>query len=92
MKLAISLHEIKRRDRSRIGGKGFALARMQRLGLHVPEALCISTDAYMEYVTSTGLGNQMHMELYRKPFDEMRWEELWDTALRIRNLFIKTPM
>lgn len=92
MKLAISLHEITRRDRSRVGGKGFALARMQRRGLRVPEALCICTDAYMEYVSSTGLRDQMHMELLRKPFDEMRWEEIWDTSLRIRNLFIRTPM
>ena len=65
---------------------------MQRRGLRVPEALCISTDAYMEYVLPTGLRDQMRMALFRKPFDEMRWEEIWDTALRIRNLFIKTPM
>ena len=92
MKLALSLHEITRRDRSRVGGKGFALAEMQRSGIQVPEALCISTDAYMEHVSSTGLREQMHMELYRKPFDEMRWEEIWDTSLRIRNMFLKTPM
>lgn len=92
MKLALSLHEITRRDRSRVGGKGFALAEMQRSGMQVPEALCISTDAYQDYLSSTGLREQMHMELYRKPFDEMRWEEIWDTALRIRNMFIKTPM
>ena len=39
-----------------------------------------------------GLRDQMHMELYRKPFEEMRWEEIWDSALRIRNMFVKTPM
>jgi pyruvate,water dikinase len=92
MKLALSLNEITQKDRPRIGGKGFALAMMQRRGMRVPEALCISTEAYQEYVSSTGLRDQMHMELYRKPFDEMRWEEIWDTALRIRNMFSKTPM
>jgi phosphohistidine swiveling domain-containing protein len=92
MKLALSLHEVTGKDRALIGGKGFALAAMQRSGLRVPEALCVSTEAYQEYVTSTGLRDQMHMELYRKPFEEMRWEEIWDTALRIRNLFAKTPM
>jgi len=92
MKLALSLHEVTEKDRSRIGGKGSALAAMQKSGLRVPEALCVSTEAYQEYVTSTGLQDQMHMELYRKPFEEMRWEEIWDTALRIRNLFSKTPM
>jgi rifampicin phosphotransferase len=92
MKLSLSLPKITQKDRVRIGGKGFALAMMQRQGMHVPEALCISTEAYQEYLSSTGLRDQMHMELYRKPFEEMRWEEIWDTALRIRNLFSKTPM
>ncbi len=92
MKLTLSLREITEKDRSHVGGKGFALAAMHRSGLHVPEALCISTEAYQEYVSSTGLLAQMHMELFRKPFEEMRWEEIWDTALRIRNLFAKTPM
>jgi pyruvate,water dikinase len=92
MKLALSLHEITEKDRFLIGGKGFALAMMQQSGMHVPEAICISTEAYQEYVTSTGLVARLHMELFRKRFEQMRWEEIWDTALRIRNLFAKTPM
>ena len=32
------------------------------------------------------------MELGRKPLDSMRWEELWDTALRIRSKFLATPV
>jgi pyruvate,water dikinase len=32
------------------------------------------------------------MEFNRKDFAEVRWEEMWDAALRIRNLFINTPM
>jgi phosphohistidine swiveling domain-containing protein len=90
MKLALSLHEILQKDRPRVGGKGFALAMMQRRGMHVPDALCISVEAYQKYVSSTGLRDQIHIELYRKPFEEMRWEEIWDSALRIRNMFLKT--
>jgi phosphoenolpyruvate synthase/pyruvate phosphate dikinase len=92
MTLVLSLDEITQKDRAWIGGKGFALATLQRGGVQVPEALCISTEAYLKYVASTGLRDQMHMELYRKPFEEMRWEEIWDTALRIRNFFVKTPL
>ena len=92
MKMTLALHEITERDRSRIGGKGFALAAMQKTGLRVPEAICISTEAYEEYVTSTALREQMLMELFRKPFEQMRWEEIWDAALRIRNLFAKTAL
>ena len=92
MNLTLFLHEITKEDRPRVGGKGFALALMQRRGMHVPDALCITTEAYQEYVSSTGLRELMHMELYRKPFDQMRWEEIWDTSLRIRNMFAKTPL
>jgi len=92
MKLVLSLQEITEKDRPRVGGKGFVLAAIQKSGLLVPEAICISTEAYQKYVSSTGLLGQMHMQLFRKPFEDMRWEEVWDTALRIRNLFAKTPM
>ncbi len=32
------------------------------------------------------------MELGRKPMDEMRWEEIWDAALRIRAMFLSHPL
>lgn len=92
MSLVLPLHEIGEKDRPRVGGKGVALALMAKRGLRVPEAVCITTEAYREYVNSTGLGNQIVMELYRKAAEEMRWEEIWDTSLRIRNFFSRTPI
>jgi pyruvate,water dikinase len=41
---------------------------------------------------STGLSENLVMTLYRKAFNYMRWEEIWDTALRIRNLFLQTEI
>ena len=32
------------------------------------------------------------VELGRKPLDAMRWEELWDTALRIRSAFLRSEV
>lgn len=32
------------------------------------------------------------MELYRKPFEEMRWEEIWDTVLRILLVLVAAPL
>jgi len=90
MNLVLPLHEISEKDRPRVGGKGIALVLMAKKGLQVPEAVCITTEAYTEYVKSTGLGDHIVMELYRKPFEEMRWEEIWDTSLRIRNFFSRT--
>lgn len=92
MSFVLSLHKITKKDRPRVGGKGFSLSIMARRGMNVPDALCISTGAYQEYVRSTGLRDIIFMELGRKSFEEMRWEEIWDTALRIRNFFLKTPI
>jgi pyruvate,water dikinase len=92
MSLLLDLQEIHEADLPRVGGKGFALAQLVQAGLRVPRALCVTTEAYESYLSATGLRDQILFELLRKPFEEMRWEEIWDTALRIRNLFLKTSL
>ncbi len=69
-----------------------AVGRMSHAGLTVPPALCLVADAYREYVERTGLLARIILELSRKAFDEMRWEEIWDAALRIRGMFLREPM
>ncbi|MFC1579479.1 PEP/pyruvate-binding domain-containing protein [Thermodesulfobacteriota bacterium] len=88
----LPLEKVTDQDRPRVGGKAFALARMAREGIRVPRSLCVGTEAYRQYARETGLEERILLELYRKPFEEMRWEEVWDTALRVRNLFLKTPI
>jgi pyruvate,water dikinase len=90
--LVLSLEQIGSDDRESVGGKSFALATMVKNGMKVPEALCLRVDAYHRYLETTGLGARILMEFNRKDFAEVRWEEMWDAALRIRNLFINTPM
>lgn len=92
MKPVLSLAEITDADRGEVGGKAHALAVMHRAGLQVPGALCIPAAVYRHYVRVTGLGERILMELGRKEFQEMRWEEMWDAALRIRNMFLTTPL
>jgi pyruvate,water dikinase len=92
MSLIIHLDRISDQDRERVGGKGFALAMMARSRMNVPQALCITTEAYNHYVGSTGLRERILLELNRKGFGEMRWEEMWDASLRIRNIFLNTPI
>lgn len=75
-----------------VGGKALALARMARAGIAVPPFLAVTTTAYSAYLAATGLRARILTELDRKAFADMRWEELWDTALRIRNLFLTTPL
>ncbi len=75
-----------------VGGKALALARMARAGMVVPPFVAIATNAYEAYLQTTGLRTRILFELERKDFADMRWEELWDVALRIRNLFQTTPL
>ena len=88
----IPLTDVRSGDTSLVGGKAVSLARLHHSGVNVPAGLCITTLAYTNYVDQTGLRERMHMELERKPLEDMRWEEMWDAALRIRNMFLVTPM
>ena len=88
----LPLEQITAADTRQVGGKTVALAALARLGYRVPGSLAIPCDYYRRYLNETGLNDRLTMELGRKDFSQMRWEELWDAALRIRNLFLTTPL
>jgi pyruvate,water dikinase len=92
MNWILTAAEVTQNDRSRIGGKGYALALLSRNGFRIPETVCLTVDTYNEFVIKTGLRERILLELHRKEFKEMRWEEIWDCATRIRNMFLRTPM
>jgi pyruvate,water dikinase len=92
MNWTIPLAEIDDSDRHRVGGKGFALASMFKKGFNIPDTLCVSSELYDAYVARSGLRERIQLELHRKDFKEMRWEEIWDCATRIRNLFLRAPI
>ena len=89
---ALPFQDIQLEDRAQVGGKTYTLALMERNGFIVPTGLGVTVESYRAYVSATGLAERIHMELGRKRFEDMRWEEIWDAALRIRNLFLKTPL
>jgi|WetSurMetagenome_2_1015567.scaffolds.fasta_scaffold01107_12 rifampicin phosphotransferase len=88
MRWVLGLHEIGEAERHIVGGKFYALAQMARGGLKIPSAFCITAETYNEYVSITGLRERILLDLHRKDFNQMRWEEIWDAALRVRNLFL----
>lgn len=92
MTLILSLDQLAGADVSLVGGKAASLAKMYQAGIKVPETICVTSEAYRSYVTRTGLSEKILLEIERKPFGEMRWEELWDSSLRLRNLFLTTTM
>src|SRR5210317_2267576 len=91
MKTTYLLSEISR-DSKLFGGKATALWRLQKAGLRLPATLCISTEAYKQFVSASSIKEKIQLELHRKKFSDMRWEEIWDAALRIRNLFLRQEM
>ncbi len=69
------------------GAKAVRLAKLARAGFRVPRGVCVSTSCYEEFVRYNKLENDIRFELGRKPLSAMRWEEIWDAALRIRSRF-----
>ncbi|NNF13205.1 MAG: hypothetical protein HKN72_08280 [Gemmatimonadetes bacterium] len=75
-----------------VGGKARMLGRLLDAGHRVPAGFCITVEGYERFVASAGLRDTIRMELGRKDFSDMRWEEIWDAALRIRSAFLSAPM
>lgn len=92
MKWTVAIDEVRLDDGARVGGKAMALARLAREGLAVPHTLCIPTGVYRYFIEAAGLQERVLKELNRKPLKEMRWEEIWDCALRVRNMFLTTEL
>ena len=92
MSLFLDLEGISGQDRPRVGGKAVALAALDRAGFEVPPTTVLTTEAYERFVAATGLRATIAQELGRKRFADMRWEEIWDAALRIRNRFLRAAL
>lgn len=92
MNLSRDIQQVEPRDGALFGGKALALAKLFRRGFPLPETLCISVEAYWQFVRGAGLRERILLELHRKHFGDMRWEEIWDAALRIRNCFLRAPI
>ena len=71
-----------------VGGKARTLGGLLRDGWPVPPGVVVSTLAYDRFRREGDLVRRVRMELGRKPLDGMRWEELWDAALRLRHTFL----
>lgn len=75
-----------------LGGKTTGLVRLRRSGLCIADGFCLTTAAYRYFVAHNGIAPVIALELGRKPLESMRWEELWDAALRIRSAFSKASI
>ena len=90
--LLIPAEEIAPGRAGECGGKAASLARLSQAGFSVPTFFCLTVHAYRLAVGDAGLDQVIREELRRKPLDRLRWEELWDIALRLRNRFLILPL
>lgn len=74
-------------DEKIIGGKAAKLAKLAQAGFRIPDGFCITIFAYQQFLRANRLDEKIKFDLGRKSFDSMRWEEIWDAALRIRSAF-----
>jgi pyruvate,water dikinase len=87
-----SLSDIKENDKSIYGPKAFSLGELLRKGYSVPQGFGLSTDAFNDFICHTGLYSYITKEIYRKDINQMRWEEIWDLYLRIKNAVLSEKM
>jgi phosphohistidine swiveling domain-containing protein len=83
----IPLDQLETEHAAIVGPKAMALNRIMAAGISVPSGVCITREAYDMFIQQTGLDKRILFELGRKRFEDMRWEEIWDASLRIRNMF-----
>ena len=88
-KLVLSLKEAFNEEVTLLGAKSKNLAIVTNQGFNVPEGYCLTTEAYDLFLEENQLREQIFAEIHRKPLKKMRWEEMWDTSLRIRALFLQ---
>lgn len=92
MKPLLTMDECLAAGADEVGGKAFSLARLYESGFTVPKTCCIPCRVYEAYLNQTRLRDKIFLEINRKSLKQMRWEEIWDVALRIRNYFLTTPI
>ena len=75
-------------------GSGAKAASLRRLSLHgiaVPPTLFLPPAAYDAFVRQADLSGRIEA-LTGSLREGMRWEEVWDVSLEVRNAFLRRPM
>lgn len=90
--LVVGLSEAGGTDPDLVGGKAAVVGRLSEAGFRVPPGFALTFAAYEIFIREAGLEGSIRVELGRKKLEAMRWEELWDAALRIRSQFLSASI
>ncbi len=92
MKPLLNIDECLNAGKDQVGGKTYCIAKIYSHGIRVPKGFCVPCKIYDDYLDQSRLKERIFFEINRKSLEQMRWEEIWDTSLRIRNYFLITPI
>lgn len=73
------------------GAKAVNLRHLSLHGFVVPATILVPPAAYAEFVRHTGLSQRIEA-VTASLREEMRWEEIWDVSLKLRNAFLRQPL
>ena len=88
----IPLADVTPSDESLVGAKSARLGALAKAGHPVAPGFCVTVRGYDLFLAQSRLAGLIRMELDRKRFEDMRWEEIWDAALRVRSGFLAHPV
>lgn len=86
----ILLQDVINHSINKVGNKAFNLSILYNKGFNILPGLLLSGKHYKDHINSNFLDIAIENELKRRPLSDLRWEEVWDLGLRIRNLFLQT--
>ena len=75
----IPLADVDRSHEPLVGGKAARLGTLADAGHPIAPGFCVTIRAYELFLGEAQLESLIRMELERKRFEDMRWEEVWDT-------------
>lgn len=90
MDYVLNLEEVDRGSLSRVGGKNASLGEMIKTGIRVPPGFAVTTDAYLRFITATGIQEEMNRALHDLNPDDT--QSLLDASERVRKLVDEATM
>jgi len=90
MKHVIDFKYVDKGSLNLVGGKNASLGEMIKAGIRVPHGFAVTTDAYLNFITATGIIDNIYGALVHMDPEDIK--ALDQVSEKIRSLIVKTAM
>jgi pyruvate,water dikinase len=90
MKHIINFKDVDKNSLNLVGGKNASLGEMIKAGIRVPPGFAVTTDSYREFLTSTGIANEVYALLEKLDPEDIGAVKA--TSKKIRSWIVKNAM